>query len=132
MTGNKTMQYRYQVDYGGGFMDVFPDEQEVLLDDEEYPSRWLTSVETEGAVHRARVLLGDEVVEERDFTCSVSQNRVHPDGHTEYSVQCSGGSITVQRRSGGKLTGYAQPGYVGDADIALERAFEAVRKLIEA
>jgi hypothetical protein len=57
------------------------------------------------------------------------QNSVQPDGRAEYSVQCYGGTITVERKSGGELIGSVQPGFAGDADAALERAFAAVRKL---
>jgi len=126
------MQYQYQIDYGNGYEDVFLDEQETIPGSEENPSRWLAGIELEIAAQRARVLLGDEVVEERDFTCAVSRTSVQPDGKTEYSVQCSGGVITVERATGGELTGDAQSGYAGDTDVALERAFEAVRKLNEA
>ena len=125
------MQYQYQVDYGNGYEDDFLNEQEAMPGGEENPSQWLAGIETDFTAERARVLLGDTIVEEREFTCTVSQNSVQPNGSAEYSVQCSGGNITVERKSGGELTGYAEPGYAGDADLALERAFEAVRKLNE-
>ena len=71
------------------------------------------------------------MVEERDFRCAVAQSRVQPDGSTQYVVRCSGGQVTVERHKDGRLTGRAQSGYVGDADLALQRAFEVVGRLKE-
>lgn len=121
------MQYHYQIDYGNGYEDVFRDLPEG--GEMENPSQWLAEVETETAACRARVRLGDEIIEERDFTCAVTQTTVAPDGSAEYSVRCSGGNVTVRRNSGGELTGEAQSGYAGETDVALARAIEAVRKL---
>ena len=56
---------------------------------------------------------------------------VSPDGGMQYVVQCPGGQIIVERKIDGQLNGYAQPGYVGDTDLALLRAFEVVSKLAE-
>jgi hypothetical protein len=123
------MKYQYQVDYGSGYEDFFPDGQELADEDEQNPSLWLAKIEADITARRARVLRGSELVEERDFTCTVSQDFVQPDGSTEYSVQCSGGNISVERDSRGKLTGEVSPGFAGDADTAVERAIEAVRKL---
>lgn len=123
------MQYQYQVDYGSGYEDAFLDEQEEMRGGGENPSKWLAGIESDLAARRARVMLGDAVVEERDFTCAVTQNSVQPDGSAEFSVLCSGGTITVKRQPGGELTGEAESSYTGDAELALERAFEAVRKL---
>ncbi len=96
----------------------------------ENPSQWLARVESEINARRARVLLGEAVIEERDFTCAVAQNSVQPDGSVEYSVRFPGGNVTVRRKFGAELTGKVQSGFAGDADSALERAFEAVENLI--
>lgn len=95
---------------------------------EENPAAWLVSVEAEGTAYRARVLRMGKVIEERNFVCVVVQSRVEPNGHTQYTVQCPGGNITVERQPGGEITGYAQPGYAGDIDTAMQRAFEVVSK----
>lgn len=125
------MRYEYQVDYGEGYEEAFPTEQERVRGAEVSPSAWLAGVEAEGTARRARVLSGGQVVEERDFTCAVTQSRVQPDGNTLYVVQCSGGQVTVERHKDGSLTGGAQSGYVGDADLALQRAIEVVGNLKE-
>lgn len=123
------MRYQYQIDYGEGYEEAFPTEQERAREVEESPSAWLAGVEAEGVARRARVLSGGVVVEERDFTCAVAQTRVRPDGSTQYVVRCSGGQVIVERHRDGRLTGSVQSGYVGDADHALQSALEVVGKL---
>jgi hypothetical protein len=123
------MRYEYQIDYGDGYEEAFPTEQERTLDVEKSSTAWLAGVEAEGVARRARVLSGGVVVEERDFTCAVMQSRVQPDGSTKYVVWCPGGQVTVERHRDGRLTERAQVGYVGDADLALQRAFEVVSEL---
>ncbi len=125
------MLYQYQVDYGNGYEDAFPEGHVVTRRGEENPSAWLASLEAEGTAHRARVMMGSDVIEERNFVCVVSQSRVEPNGNTKYTVQCPGGNITVERQPGGELSGDAQSGYVGDIDPALQSAFDVVRKLAE-
>lgn len=125
------MRYQYQVDYGNGYEDTFLEEQVVTRGGEENPAAWLARVEAEGTAYRARVMIGGEVIEERDFVCVVAQSRIEPNGNTRYTVQCPGGQITVERQPGGELSGDVQSGYVGDADLALQRAFDVVHKLAE-
>ncbi len=76
-------------------------------------------------------MMEGEVIEERNFVCVVSQSRVGPDGSTQYTVQCPGGQVTVERQPGSELAGDVQPGYVGDAGRSRQRAFDVVRKLAE-
>lgn len=123
------MLYQYQVDYGNGYEDAFPEGQVVTRGGEENPTAWLASVEAEGTAYRARVMMGSEVIEERSFVCVVAQSRVEPNGNTQYTVQCPGGQVTVERQPGGGLSGSVQSGYVGDTDLAQQRAFEVVSKL---
>ena len=125
------MLYQYQIDYGNGYEEAFPEGQVTTGSGEENPSAWLASLEAEGMAHRARVLMTGEVIEERNFVCVIVQSRVEPNGNTKYTVQCPGGNITVERQPGGELSGDAQSGYVGDIDHALQRAFDVVRKLAE-
>ena len=120
-------RYQYQLDYGMGYEDVFLDEQQ-SAGAQDFET-WLATVEAEGGAWRARVLGDGIVVKEREFRCKVIQSRVQPDGSVEHVVQCSGGQVTVHQHEDGHLTGSAQPGYVGDSDQALERAYEAVRAL---
>ena len=120
-------RYQYQVDYGEGYEDVYLTEQDAA--DSENFDKWIATVETEGRACRARVLGDGIVVKEREFKCKVVQSRVQPDGSLEHVVQCSGGQVTVTQHGDGHLMGSAQSGYVGDADHALERAYEAVRAL---
>lgn len=124
------MRYEYEVDYGDGYADAFPSEREAMQN-EDHPTAWLARVEAEGTARRARVLSGSEVIEERDFGCSITQSSILPDGSVRYMVQCAGGQVTVERQTSGALSGNAQSGYVGDTDRALERAFESVRRLNE-
>ena len=122
------MNCQYQIDYGAGYEDVYPG-REVTARQEEDAAAWLAAVEAEGAARRARVLSGGQVVAERVFDCAVVQSRVQPGGSTRHLVHCPGGDFDVDEEPGGRLSGSARPGYVGDADQALERAFEAVRAL---
>ncbi len=66
------MLYQHQVDYGDGYEDAFPEEQVVTRSSEENPAVWLASVEAEGTAYRARVMMGSEVIEERNFVCVVA------------------------------------------------------------
>jgi hypothetical protein len=86
-------------------------------------------VEAEGDARRARVVSVGQVIAERIFDCVVVESRVQPGGSTRYLVHCPGGDFAVEEEPDGGLSGSARPGYVGDADQALERAFEAVRAL---
>ena len=122
------MNYQYQIDYGAGYEDVYP-EREVAARQEEGVAAWLAAVEAEGGARRARVVSGGQVIEERVFDCVVVESRTRPGGSTLHVVHCSGGEVTVEEEPGGGLSGSARPGYVGDAEQALERAFEAVRAL---
>ena len=125
------MRYKYQVDYGDGYEEAYPESREVMGNEAEEQSAWLASVEAEGRARRARVLFGGEVVLERNYECAVVQSQVEPDGGMQYVVQCPGGQIIIERKIDGQLNGYAQPGYTGDTDLALQRAFELVSKLAE-
>jgi hypothetical protein len=122
------VRYQYQIDDGNGYEDFFPHEADVTGTVEESPSAWLASVEAEGTAYRARVIMNGEIIEERNFVCIVSQSRTEPNGNTRYIVQCPGGQVTVERQPGGDLSGDVQPGYVGDTDLALQRAFDVLRK----
>ena len=119
------VRYQYQIDYGNGYEDFYPHVEDANAHTgEESPLAWLASVEAEGTALRARVMMNGEVIEERNFVCVVAQSRIEPNGDTRYTVQCPGGQITVERRAGGELSGDAQSGYVGDTDLALQRAFD--------
>ncbi len=120
------MRYQYQIDYGNGYEDFYPHEADLTR---ESPSAWLASVEAEGTAYRARVMMNGEIIEERDFVCVVSQSRIEPNSNTRYAVQCPGGQVIVEQQPGGELSGDVQSGYVGDTDLALQRAFDVVRKL---
>ena len=122
------MNYQYQIDYGAGYEDIYP-EREVTARQEEDAAAWLAAVEAEVSARRARVMSGGQVVAERVFDCVVVESRTQPDGRTRYLAHCPGGEVVVEEEPGGRLSGSARPGYVGDADQALERAFEAVRAL---
>lgn len=122
------MNYQYQIDYGAGYEDVYP-EREVAARQEDGAAAWLSAVEAEGTARRARVLSGDQVVAERVFDCVVVESRAQPGGVTRHLAHCPGGEVVVEEDTGGGLSGSARSGYVGDADQALERAFEAVRAL---
>jgi hypothetical protein len=74
-------------------------------------------------------LSGEQVIMERVFDCVVVESRTQPGGSTRYLVHCPGGEVIVEEQAGGSLSGSARPGYVGDANQAEERAFEAVRAL---
>ena len=76
-----------------------------------------------------RVVSGGQVVAERVFECLVVESRTRPGGSTRYLVLCRGGELIVEEEPGARLSGAALPVYVGDADQAPERAFEAVRAL---
>lgn len=121
------MSYQYQIDYGNGYEDVPPDDS--VGSGQADAATWLAGVEREGAARRARVLSGAQVVEERDFGCAVVESRTRPGGTTRHLVHCSGGDVVVEEQPDGTLSGAARAGYVGNADRALERAFEAVRAL---
>ena len=120
--------YQYQVDYGSGYEDVFP-EYDATSNQVQLVAAWLATVEVEGGAHRARVLSGGQVVAERVFDCAVVESRTRPDGSTRHLVQCAGGEVVVNEGADGSLSGSARSGYVGDADRAVERALEAVRLL---
>ena len=122
------MNYQYQIDYGAGYEDVYP-EGETAASREEGAAAWLAAVEAEGSARGARVLSGGQVVAERVFDCVVVESRTQPGGGTRYLVHCTGGDFAVEEEPGGGLSGSARPGYVGDAGQALERAFDAVRAL---
>jgi hypothetical protein len=122
------LSYQYQIDYGAGYEDVYP-QHDVAADQEEGAAAWLASVETEGSARRARVLSGEQVIMERVFDCVVVESRTHPGRSTRYLVHCPGGEVIVEEQPRGSLSGSARPGYVGDANQAVERAFEAVRAL---
>jgi hypothetical protein len=122
------LSYQYHIDYGAGYEDVYP-EREVAAQQEKDAAAWLAAVEAEGSARRARVVSGTQVVVERVFDCVVVESRTQPGGSTRYLVHCPGGEVIVEEEPGGSLSGSARPGYVGDADQALERAFEAVRAL---
>ena len=115
------MNYQYQIDYGNGYEDVPTDEAGAAA--------WLAEVEREGLARRARVLSGEQVVEERDFACAVVESRTQPGGTTRHFVHCAGGDLIVEEQPDGTLSGSARSGYVGNIDRALERAYEAVRAL---
>ena len=121
------MSYQYQIDYGNGYEDVPPDD--VVRADWAGATAWLAEVEREGDARRARVLSDGQVVEERDFGCAVVESRTQPDGSTRHVVHCSGGDLVVEEQTDGSLSGAARPGYVGNTERALERAYEAVRAL---
>lgn len=122
------MSYQYQIDYGAGYEDVYP-EREDTTRQMAGAAAWLAAAEAEGGARRARVLSGGQVIEERVFDCVVVESRIRPGGSTRYLVRCPGGEVTAELEPGGSLSGSALPGYVGDAEQALERAFEAVRAL---
>jgi hypothetical protein len=122
------LSYQYQIDYGAGYEDVYP-QRDVAADQEGGAAAWLASVEAEGSARRARVVSSEQVIAERVFNCVVVESRTQPDGSTRYLVHCPGGEVIVEEQPGGGLSGSARPGYVGDADLAAERAFEAVRAL---
>jgi hypothetical protein len=122
------LNYQYQIDYGAGYEDVYP-EGEVAARQEEGAAAWLRAVEAEGSARRARVVSGGQVVEERDFVCAVVESRAQPGETTRHVVHCSGGDVVVEEQPDGTLSGAARAGYVGNTDRALERAFEAVRAL---
>ena len=122
------MNYQYQIDYGAGYEDVYP-ERQVAAQLEEGAAAWLAAVEAEGGARRARVMSGGQVIEERLFDCVVVESHTRPGGATRYLVHCPGGEVMVEQEPGGSLSGSARSGYIGDADQALERAFEAVRAL---
>ena len=122
------MGYQYQIDYGEGYEDVCP-QRDVATNQEEGATAWLASLEAEGRARRARVVSGDQVIAERVFDCVVVESRTQPGGSTRHLVHCPGGEVIVEEQPGGALSGSARPGYVGDGDQAVERAFEAVRAL---
>ena len=101
----------------------------VPANQEEGAAAWLVSVEAEGSARRARVVSGEQVIVERVFDCVVVESRTQPGGSTRYLVHCPGGEVIVERQQGGGLSGSVRPSHVGDADQAMERAFEAVRTL---
>ena len=121
------MGYQYQIDYGNGYEDVPPDD--VVRADRAGASAWLAEVEREEDARRARVLSDGQVVEERDFGCTVIESRTQPSGSTRHVVHCAGGDVIVEEQPDGSLSGAARTGYVGNTDRALERAYEAVRAL---
>ena len=121
------MSYQYQIDYGNGFEDVPPDD--VVGADWAAALAWLAQVEREGDARRARVLSDGQVVEERDFGCTVVESSTQPGGGQRHVVHCAGGDIVVEEQPDGSLSGAARTGYVGNIDRALERAYEAVRAL---
>ncbi|MBD0324865.1 MAG: hypothetical protein ICV68_00455 [Pyrinomonadaceae bacterium] len=122
------MSYQYQIDYGAGYEDVYP-QRDVAANREEGAAAWLASVEAEGNARRARVVSGEQVIAERVFDCVVVESSTQPGGSTRYLVHCPGGEVIVEEQAGGSLSGSARPGYVGGANQAMERAFEAVRAL---
>ena len=122
------MNYQYQIDYGAGYEDVYP-ERDGAARQEEDAAAWLAAIEAEGRARRARVVSGGQVITERVFDCVVAESRTQPGGSTRYVARCPGGEVIVEEEPGGGLSGSARPGYVGDAEQALERAFEAVRAL---
>lgn len=122
------MNYQYQIDYGAGYEEVYLDATGTTNQAED-PAAWLAAVEAEGRARRARVLLGGQDVAERVFECVVVESRTEPGGSTRHMVQCSGGEVSVYEQPDDSLSGSARPGYIGDADQALGRAFEAVRSL---
>jgi hypothetical protein len=122
------LSYQYQIDYGAGYEDVYP-QRDVAAGQEEGAAAWLASVGVEGSARRARVMSDEQVIVERVFECVVVESRTQPGGSTRYLVHCPGGEVIVEEQPGGSLSGSARPGYVGDADQAAERAFEAVRAL---
>jgi hypothetical protein len=124
-------RYQYQVDRGGGYEEAFPGIDGGEPDEAENPEAWLSRIEAEGAAERARVLLNNEVVMERDFRCAVVESRLQSDASMQFRVQCSGGQVIVNREPNGELTGEVQPGYMGNADLLLERALRAVGHLDE-
>lgn len=121
------MSYQYQIDYGDGYEEVPPDDS--AGPGPAGAAAWLAEVEREGGARRARVLSGGEVVEERDFGCTVVESRTRPGGVTRHLVHCSGGDVIVEEQPDGTLSGAARAGYVGNTDRAVERALEAVRAL---
>ena len=121
------MNCQYQIDYGNGYEDVPTDD--AVWADEAGAAAWLAEVEREGLARRARVMSGEQVVEERDFACAVVESRTQPGGTTRHLVHCAGGDLIVEEKPDGTLSGSARPGYVGNSDRALERAYEAVRAL---
>ena len=123
------MSYQYQIDYGNGYEDVSADD--AVEQGQANAASWLAEAEREPSARRARVLSGGQVIEERDFGCVVVESRLQPDGSTRHLVQCSSGDVIVEEQPGGTLSGAPRAGYVGNADRALERAFEAVRELRE-
>ena len=128
LPGGDALDYQYQIDYGSGYEVVYPEPVGAARQEKE-AAAWLASVEAEGSARRARVVSGGQVIAERVFDCVVVESRTRPDGGTRYLVHCPGGEIVVEEEPGGGLSGSARPGYVGDADQAMERAFKAVRDL---
>ena len=120
--------YQYQVDYGSGYEDVFP-EYDAASNQEQLAAAWLATVEAEGDAHRARVLSGGQVVAERVFDCALVESLARPDGSIRHLVHCAGGEVVVHEGADGSLSGSIRSGYVGDADQAVESALEAVRVL---
>ena len=118
---------RYQIDYGSGYEEVPPDD--AFGPDRVGAAVWLAEVEREGVACRARVLSGGRVVEERDFGCAILESLTGPGGVTRHLVRCAGGEVFVEERTDGALSGEACDDYVGDANLALARAFVAVRAL---
>ena len=126
--GGNVLSYQYQIDYGAGYEDMYP-QLDVAAEQEEGAAAWLATVEAESNARRARVLSDGQVIAERIFDCVVVESRTQPGGSTRYLVHCPGGEVIVEEQAGGSLSGSARPGYAGDADQAAERAFEAVRAL---
>jgi hypothetical protein len=122
------LSYQYQIDYGAGYEDVYPP-QSATANQEESVEIWLASVEAEGSARRARVVSGEQLVMERVFDCVVVESRTQPGGSTRFIVHCPSGEVVVEEQTGGSLSGSVHPGFVGDANQARERAFEAVRAL---
>jgi hypothetical protein len=122
------LSYQYQIDYGAGYEVVYP-QRYVRADQVAGVAAWLSSVEAEGSARRARVVSGEQIIVERVFDCVVVESRTQTGGRTRHLVHCPGGEVVVEEQAGGSLSGSARPGYVGDADQAAERAFEAVLAL---
>ncbi|MGH9902101.1 MAG: hypothetical protein ACRD68_09860 [Pyrinomonadaceae bacterium] len=120
------MLYQYQIDFGNGYEEA---SYGGAANQEENPAAWLEGVEAQRAAHRARVLSGERVIEERIFDCVVVQSRPLPGGNTQHVVRCRGGEVTVDEQADGSFSGALRPGYVGDEGLALDRAVEAVRAL---
>jgi hypothetical protein len=126
--GEQKLSHQYQIDYGNGYEDVPPGDVAGTAGPAA-AAAGRAEVEREGDARRARVLSDGRVVEERDFGCVVVESRTRPGGSTRHVVHCAGGDILVEEQPDGTLSGASRPGYVGNADRALERAYEAVRTL---